>query len=188
MDTSTGINGKDDLQRQLRLALKNSDLLRMVVFRKQELVLGEASDRSSLVIGHVDKDINQPAIDTDGRWLCACLRVGNEAKGAAECCAKCLHFCTRLGGKGSPSAQTAPSSKCSFFQMGTVFLSVSISQRQASNAWALCAEDTAIRTLVSPTSSRPRRCTIATWRTPCRPIASSASAFIWRRAISGYAS
>src|SRR5581483_3376328 len=37
-------------------------------------------------------------------------------------------------GNGSPSAHTAPSSKCSFFQMGTVFFKVSISQRQASNA------------------------------------------------------
>src|SRR5262249_50295584 len=37
-------------------------------------------------------------------------------------------------GKGSPSAQTAPSSKYSFFQMGTVRLRVSMSQRQASKA------------------------------------------------------
>src|SRR6185312_15867246 len=33
-------------------------------------------------------------------------------------------------GKGSPSAHTAPFSKYSFFQIGTVFFSVSISQRQ----------------------------------------------------------
>src|SRR6266567_2710022 len=43
-------------------------------------------------------------------------------------------------GKGSPSAHTAPSSKCSFFQMGTVFLSVSMSQRHASKAAARCAD------------------------------------------------
>src|SRR5579859_6948906 len=54
------------------------------------------------------------------------------------------------GGKGSPSAQTAPSSKYSFFQMGTVFFNVSISQRQASKAAARCAEATTIKTLVSP--------------------------------------
>src|ERR1700733_10722357 len=106
----------------------------MVIFRKQELVLGEARDRSASVIRHIDEHIHQPDVDADGRWLCACLRVDSQAEDAAKCCAKCLHFCTRLGGKGSPSAQTAPSSKCSFFQMGTVFLSVSISQRQASNA------------------------------------------------------
>src|SRR5579863_1076479 len=68
-------------------------------------------------------------------------------------------------GNGSPSAQTAPSSKCSFFQMGTVRLSVSISQRQASNAAARWAAATAINTLVSPISSRPSRCTNATSRT-----------------------
>src|ERR1700692_2801894 len=45
-------------------------------------------------------------------------------------------------GKGSPSAHTAPSSKYSFFQIGTVRLSVSISQRQASNAAARCSEAT----------------------------------------------
>src|ERR1700690_2081683 len=55
-------------------------------------------------------------------------------------------------GKGSPSAQTAPSSKYSFFQMGTVRLSVSMSQRQASKAAARCAEATTIKTLGPPTS------------------------------------
>ena len=38
------------------------------------------------------------------------------------------------GGKGSPSAHTAPSSKNSFFQTGTRFFNVSISQRVASKA------------------------------------------------------
>src|SRR6478752_1044213 len=42
-------------------------------------------------------------------------------------------------GKGSPSAHTAPSSKNSFFQMGTIFLRVSITHRQASNAGPRCA-------------------------------------------------
>src|SRR5579864_1033148 len=53
-----------------------------------------------------------------------------------------------FSGKGSPSAQTAPSSKCSFFQMGTVFFRVSISQRQVSKAAPRCAEATTISTLV----------------------------------------
>src|SRR5579864_4211221 len=48
-------------------------------------------------------------------------------------------------GNGSPSAHTAPSSKYSFFQMGTVRLRVSMSQRQASKAAARCAEATAIK-------------------------------------------
>src|SRR4029077_20247984 len=64
---------------------------------------------------------------------------------------------TISSGKGSPSAHTAPSSKCSFFQMGTVFFRVSMIQRQASKAGPRWAEATAISTLVSPISSRPRR-------------------------------
>src|SRR5207253_578029 len=68
-------------------------------------------------------------------------------------------------GKGSPSAQTAPSSKYSFFQMGTVRLRASISQRQASKATPRWAAATTIRTLVSPISRRPRRWIIVTSRT-----------------------
>src|SRR5574340_793049 len=44
-------------------------------------------------------------------------------------------FAPRISsGKGSPSAHTAPSSKYSFFHMGTVFFKVSMIQRQASKA------------------------------------------------------
>src|SRR5580704_9104455 len=48
------------------------------------------------------------------------------------------------GGKGSPSAHTAPSSKYSFFQIGTVFFSVSINQRHASKAAERWADATTI--------------------------------------------
>src|SRR5580692_12237329 len=77
-------------------------------------------------------------------------------------------------GKGSPSAHTAPSSKYSFFQIGTVFLRVSMIHRQASNATPRCAAATTISTLVSPISSRPRRWTIDTPRTAKRDRASTA--------------
>ena len=60
-------------------------------------------------------------------------------------------------GNGSPGAHTAPSTKVSRFQMGTDFLTVSMSQRQASKAAERCAEATTIRMLVSPISRRPRR-------------------------------
>ena len=55
-----------------------------------------------------------------------------------------------LAGNGSPAAHTAPSANVSFFQIGTVCLSVSMSQRQASKASARWAEATTISTLVSP--------------------------------------
>src|SRR5216683_6387247 len=57
----------------------------------------------------------------------------------------------------SPSAQTAPSRKNCFFQMGTLRLRVSMPKRQASKAAARCAEQTTIKTEVSPISSRPSR-------------------------------
>ena len=57
--------------------------------------------------------------------------------------------------------QTSPSSKCSFFQIGTVSFSVSMAKRHASKAWARWGEDTAIITLDSPISRRPMRCTRA---------------------------
>src|SRR5439155_25958332 len=60
-------------------------------------------------------------------------------------------------GNGSPSAQTAPSTKYSFFQIGTVFFRVSMSQRQASKAAARCADATTMATLVSPICNLPRR-------------------------------
>ena len=50
-----------------------------------------------------------------------------------------------------------PSSKYSFFQMGTVSLSVSMAKEQASNAAFLCGAATAITTAVSPISSFPMR-------------------------------
>ncbi len=66
------------------------------------------------------------------------------------------------GGGSSPSAQTAPSAKYSFFQMGTVRLSVSMAKRHASKAAARCGALTAMKTLVSPMSRRPRRWAMAT--------------------------
>src|SRR5215475_8655091 len=91
-------------------------------------------------------------------------------------------------GKGSPSAHTAPSTKYSFFQMGTVFFSVSISQREASKAAARCRDATTISTLVSPISNRPSRWTKATSRTWNWFIACVAISSIFFKAISSYAS
>src|SRR5208282_5265432 len=86
-------------------------------------------------------------------------------------------------GNASPSAHTAPSSKYSFFQMGTVFLSVSMIHRQASKAASRCAAATTISTLVSPISSRPKRWTIDAARTAKRARASAARDSICFRAI-----
>src|SRR6202012_2049101 len=115
----------------------------------------------AFVIGNIDKYINQPDIDIDRG------RLGKSAKRERTAKHRGKNFHNALI---SPSAQTSPSSKCSFFQMGTVFLRVSMSQREAAYACARWAEDTAIKTLVSPISSRPRRWTSATWRAPWTAI------------------
>src|SRR2546430_7358951 len=109
-----------------------------------------------MIICHGDKDIYQPNVDADGGII---LGVGSEA-GCKQDGTDGGWFHQRLfsldagwveeipsargisTGKGSPSAQTTPSSKYSFFQMGTVRLSVSMSQRHASKAAARWAEAT----------------------------------------------
>lgn len=69
MHTATGVNGENNLQWQLRLTLKYGNLLWVIIFREQEFILGEARDRSSFVIRHIDEHIHQPDIDADGGWL-----------------------------------------------------------------------------------------------------------------------
>ena len=60
----------------------------------------------------------------------------------------------------SPSTQTSPSAKISFFQIGTVRLSSRMAHSQASNAARRCGALTAITTLVSPISIWPVRWTM----------------------------
>src|SRR5262249_23683601 len=52
----------------------------------------------------------------------------------------------------------SPSAQFSRFQMGTISLTRSIMNRQASKAWARCGQLTAIATLTSPNSRCPMRC------------------------------
>ena len=48
MNAATGVDGENDLQRKLRLALKDRDLLRMLIFREQKLVPGQAGTGAPL--------------------------------------------------------------------------------------------------------------------------------------------
>ena len=63
---------------------------------------------------------------------------------------------------GCAATQTSPSSKTSFFQIGTVSLSVSIANSQASKAAFRWGVDTAMITAVSPTAKLPTRWCILT--------------------------
>ena len=121
-----------------------------------------------MIVGHGDKDVHQLHIHFQGGcrvllWgvlsgSTALLRGGAQAKnrhyqhekdtlhggviGHLDAPGSTAVPCPERisAGKGSPSAHTAPSSKYSFFQMGTVFFSVSITQRHASNAGPRCAD------------------------------------------------
>jgi hypothetical protein len=85
MHAAAGVNGQDDLQRKLRLAFKNGDLLRVVILGELKLVPGQAGHRSSFVIGNIDEDIHQANIHADGWWLGLpgewrpCLRLAGDS-------------------------------------------------------------------------------------------------------------
>src|SRR5487761_682697 len=84
----------------------------------------------------------------------------------------------------SPSIQYVPSLACSFFQIGTVSLSLSIPHLQAAMASARCGLDTETTTEGSPISRRPVRCAIATRAEGHFSATSSAIFLIWAVAIS----
>src|SRR5262249_48940998 len=154
------------------------DLLYVAIFFQSEVFLFKTAHRSPMIVRHGDKDIHEPDVDADGGVI---LGIGSQA-GCKEERTDGGWFHQRLSGldagraaeipsargisagKGSPSTQTAPSSKYSFFQIGTVRFRVSINQRQASNAGPRWPEATTIKTLVSPISSFPRRWIMVTSR------------------------
>ena len=77
-----------------------------------------------------------------------------------------------------------PSVACSFFQIGTVSLSLSIPHLHAAIASARCGLDTETTTDGSPISRRPVRCAIATRASGHFSAISSAILRIWAVAIS----
>ena len=76
MHASAGIDGQDNLKRKLGLALKYGNLLRVVIFREQKLVPGQAGHRGSFVIGNIDEDIHQANVHANGGWLVALAFTG----------------------------------------------------------------------------------------------------------------
>src|SRR6266700_3428784 len=172
-----GIYGQHNRKRQGRFLVEDRKLLVPAVFSQLEVIFFQTRGGRAVLVSNGDKNIHQFDVNFNG--CVGLLRESthdggqNQAQGGEVSHGENVHLDARppkgvpwargiSAGKGSPSAQTAPSSKYSFFQMGTVRLRVSISQRQASKAAPRCAEATTIRTLVSPISSFPKRCTMAT--------------------------
>src|SRR5690242_11269118 len=111
----------------------------MAILADLEVTLGETGDGSAMSINDVDGDVDEAGFDPESGhlWRGTALDRGLGEQRGSESERGELHRWVSLpatisSGKGSPAAQTAPSTKYSFFQMGTVFLRVSISQRQAS--------------------------------------------------------
>src|SRR5438552_8723162 len=81
-----------------------------------------------------------------------------------------------FAGTASPEPcpiHSSPPEYTSFFQSGIDVFSASIASRHASSAVPRCGAETAMTTLDSPTSTRPRRWWIATAVRPCRSISSA---------------
>ena len=134
---------------------KTAICLRTAVLGDGEIVAGEAADDGAGLVGHVDEDVDQLGLDVEGgrpgRGGWSTERTESSRKQTQRAIGRILRAAKPtvrrilrtgqghlrpprqgLRGNGSPSAHTAPSTKVSFFQMGTVFLRVSMSQRQAS--------------------------------------------------------
>ena len=191
LGAQAGIDRHHDRQRDGRLFIEDGDLLLAAVFEDVEIVFLQVGDGSAAPVGDRRENTDQFDVNLDcAVWPSSAeARDGGFGTGLGDCARhrtvpviiekenQGFHretnhldadFSVEMpsargisAGNGSPSAQTAPSSKYSFFQMGTVLFSVSITQRQASKAAARCAEATTINTLVSPISSRPSRWTSA---------------------------
>src|ERR1700733_5245869 len=56
MHAAAGVDGEDDLQRQLGLALEHSDLLRVSILGEEKGVPIQPGNRRPLVIGNIDED------------------------------------------------------------------------------------------------------------------------------------
>src|SRR6185437_14873978 len=195
------VNRQQDGQGNGRFAAEHGDGLRLSIFEYLEVFFVKPADGSAVRIRDRGENIHQLHFYMDSIRRFRFLREDGDADKKQQNQNRCSFHLGLLrldaaatleiswpprisSGKDSPSAQTAPSSKYSFFQMGTVFLSVSINQRLASNAAARCADATTINTLVSPISRRPRRCSSHTSRTWNFSKASRASACIFFSAIS----
>ncbi len=67
VDGAAGVDGEDEVEGQLGLALEEGDLLGAVVFGDGEVVFGEAADDGSVGVGDVDEDVDQLDVDADER-------------------------------------------------------------------------------------------------------------------------
>ena len=61
-----GIDGEDDAEGELGLALEDGDGLRTAVLGDAEVVLGEAADDGAGLVGDIDEEVDQVGLDVEG--------------------------------------------------------------------------------------------------------------------------
>src|SRR5579863_3777648 len=156
------------------LMLEHANVLHHAVILDGEIGAVEQADQVSSRGFHRDQQTHQANIDFERRLLRA---EGGHAEKQREV-SQCPWRFHKMGraltteSSHSPSTQTSPSTKYSFFQTGTRRFSRLMPSSAASNAGLRCGAVTTTMTLVSLISRRPSRCTMA-----MRPMA-------WERAIS----
>ena len=63
----TCIDRDNDRERKLRLFAKDCNFLRYIIFKQLELILRQPTNRSTVLIGHRSKDIDQAHINFEIR-------------------------------------------------------------------------------------------------------------------------
>lgn len=150
ISTHAGIDHQGQIERAIGLRFKALDFLRDAVLGKIEGILSKIGNRLAVGVDHADQDVDQIRLNVDDTGRALILR---KAGASGRSCRDWRAKTQQRGGKQqsaargsrfshlevdssagemafstgtSPSAQTAPPTKCSFFQMGTVRFSVSI--------------------------------------------------------------
>jgi hypothetical protein len=136
----TCVHHQSDRKRPVRSLLKNCDVARHPSVNDREVILFKVADGRAVGIFDVDENGNQADVDFEADVFLVFLRGGREDGGGQhEQCRNAvadLHVAVPAGrGTDSsqfPSTQTSPSSKYSFFQIGTRCLRRLIASRLAS--------------------------------------------------------
>ena len=71
---AAGVDGQGQVQRQLRLALEDRDLLRPSVLGDGEVVARQPAYDGAVLVGHIDKDVDQLHVHMEGELLCGEVR------------------------------------------------------------------------------------------------------------------
>src|SRR5258708_2625461 len=159
--------------------LEHGDLLLRTVVVDAEIVLVERADETTGGVLDCDQKPYKPDVHANyGLLLCA-HGGKQQLSGDEDSPARAFHR-FRTDSSHSPSTQTSPSAKYSFFQIGTRRLSRLIPSSAGSNAGLRCGAVTITATLVSPMFMRPRRWTIAMRPTGnCSAISRPMPAMTW---------